>query len=67
MIIFEIILSILFIVFGIYFIILGVAFIKDHWSYISKDFLGFYLTFMIGILLICVGMVVIMCPFKLFF
>ena len=67
MIIFEIILSILFIVFGNYFIVLGVAVIKDHWSYISKDFLGFYLAFIIGVLLLCLGVLLIMCPFKLFF
>ena len=67
MIIIEIILSTLFIVFGIYFITLGVAVIKDYWSYISKDFLGFYLAFIISVLLLCIGVVLIMCPFKLFF
>ena len=67
MIIFEIILTTLFIVFGNYFIVLGVAVIKDYWNYISKDFISFYLAFIIGVLLLCLGVLLIMCPFKLFF
>ena len=67
MIVLEIILTILFIIFGNFFIILGVAFIKDHWNDISKDFIGFYLSFIISILLLCLGVLLIMCSFKLFF
>ena len=67
MIVLEIILTILFIIFGNFFIILGVAFIKDHWNDISNDFIGFYLSFIISILLLCLGVLLIMCPFKLFF
>ena len=67
MIIVKIILWALFILFGITFIIMGVAFIKDHWGYISKDFVSFYLAFIISILLLCIGVVFIMCPFKLLF
>lgn len=63
----KIILFTLFIIFGITFIIMGVASIKDHWSYISKDFSSFYLAFIISVLQLCIGVVLIMCPFKLFF